>query len=96
MLTMVADHKTGYALGASDYLTKPIDRKRLTAVLGKYRRDLPVLIVDDDAGIRRLLRRILEAEGYAVIEARNPLINARERRTIAGSFSTADRSINRQ
>ena len=71
MLTMVADHKTGYALGASDYLTKPIDRKRLTAVLGKYRRDLPVLIVDDDAGIRRLLRRILEAEGYAVIEARN-------------------------
>ncbi len=71
MLTMVADHKTGYALGASDYLTKPIDRKRLTAVLGKYRRDLPVLIVDDDAGIRRLLRRILEAEGYAVVEARN-------------------------
>ena len=47
MLTMVDDSKTGYALGASDYLTKPIDRTQLTAVLAKYRRDLPVLVVDD-------------------------------------------------
>ena len=57
--------------GASEYLTKPIDRERLIAVLTKYRRDLPVLVVDDDAGIRLLLRRILEAEGYAVVEAEN-------------------------
>jgi CheY-like chemotaxis protein len=40
-------------------------------VLAKYRRDLPVLIVDDDAGVRQLLRRMLEAEGYAVVEADN-------------------------
>jgi len=63
----------GYALGASEYLTKPIDRERLVAVLDKYRRDLPVLVVDDDPGVRLLLRRILEAEGYAVIEAENGL-----------------------
>src|SRR5262249_11514344 len=71
MLTIVDDRKTGYALGASEYLTKPIDRERLIAVLTKYRRDLPVLVVDDDEGVRLLLRRILEAEGYGVIEADN-------------------------
>jgi len=71
MLTIVDDKRTGYALGASEYLTKPIDRARLIAVLTKYRRDLPVLVVDDDAGIRQLLRRILEEEGYTVIEAQN-------------------------
>jgi CheY-like chemotaxis protein len=71
MLTIVDDKRTGYALGASEYLTKPIDRARLMAVLTKYRRDLPVLVVDDDAGIRQLLRRILEEEGYMVVEAEN-------------------------
>jgi CheY-like chemotaxis protein len=59
----------GYALGASDYLTKPVDRDRLVSVVGRYRRDLPVLVVDDDAEARRLLRRMLEYEGYAVVEA---------------------------
>jgi hypothetical protein len=28
-------------------------------------------VVDDDAGIRQLLRRILEEEGYSVVEAEN-------------------------
>ena len=71
MLTIVDDKRMGYALGASDYLTKPIDRERLVAVLMKYRRDLPVLVVEDDAGTRQLLRRILEEERYAVVEAEN-------------------------
>ena len=33
MLTIVDDRNMGFALGASDYLTKPIDRDRLAAVL---------------------------------------------------------------
>jgi signal transduction histidine kinase/CheY-like chemotaxis protein len=71
MLTIVDDKNLGYALGASDYLTKPIDRERLVTVLKQHRRDRPVLVVDDDAEVRQLLRRMLEPEGYAVVEAEN-------------------------
>jgi signal transduction histidine kinase/CheY-like chemotaxis protein len=71
MLTIVDDRNLGYALGASDYLTKPIDRERLVAVLRQHRRDLPVLVVDDDGEVRQLLRRMLEPEGYTVVEAEN-------------------------
>ncbi|HXH84185.1 MAG TPA: GAF domain-containing protein, partial [Candidatus Tectomicrobia bacterium] len=71
MLTIVDDRNLGYALGASEYLTKPVDRERLVTALRKHRRDLPVLVVDDDATLRELLRRTLEAEGYAVVEAEN-------------------------
>jgi CheY-like chemotaxis protein len=69
MLTMVDDRNLGYALGAADYLTKPIDRDRLLAVLTRYRRDRPILVVDDDADARLLLRRMLEKAGYVVVEA---------------------------
>jgi len=71
MLTIVDDKNLGYALGADDYLTKPIDRERLLAAMHKYRRDLPVLLVDDDEVLRELMRRILEKDGYTVKEARN-------------------------
>ena len=69
MLTVVDDRNLGYALGAADYLTKPIDRERLLAALARHRRDLPVLIVEDDADLRALLRRLLEQAGYGVLEA---------------------------
>jgi GAF domain-containing protein/CheY-like chemotaxis protein len=69
MLTVVDDRNLGYTLGAAEYLTKPIDRDRLLAVLGRYRRGRSVLVVDDDADVRALLRRSLEHEGYAITEA---------------------------
>ncbi len=74
MLTMVDDKNMGYALGASDYLTKPIDRDRLTAVLSKYRCEqvfCSVLLVEDDSATREMLRRTLEKEDWRVAEAEN-------------------------
>jgi PAS domain S-box-containing protein len=37
MLTIVDDKNKGFALGATDYLTKPIDRERLITIVNKYR-----------------------------------------------------------
>jgi signal transduction histidine kinase/CheY-like chemotaxis protein len=74
MLTIVDDRNMGFALGASDYLTKPIDRERLIAVVKKYRRNQslhPVLVVEDDPATREMTRRMLEKEGWAVAEAEN-------------------------
>jgi CheY-like chemotaxis protein len=74
MLTMVDDTTMGYALGASGYLTKPIDHDRLLRTLEAYRqipRRGPVLIVEDDAAARERLRHMLEREGWSVSEADN-------------------------
>ncbi|MBP7147270.1 MAG: response regulator [Acidobacteria bacterium] len=37
LLTIIDDKRMAYALGASDYLTKPVEREHLLAVLRKYR-----------------------------------------------------------
>jgi CheY-like chemotaxis protein len=74
MVTVLEDRNLAYSLGASDYLTKPIDRDRLAAVLRKHhcgRIPCPVLVVEDDAGSRRFLRNILEHESWQVDEAEN-------------------------
>ncbi|MGE5262461.1 MAG: response regulator [Acidobacteriota bacterium] len=74
MVTIVDEKNLGYALGAADYLTKPVERERLVQVLERYRKERtthPVLIVEDDATTRTLLRRMLEAEGWSVNEAEN-------------------------
>jgi PAS domain S-box-containing protein len=74
MLTIVDDKNMGYALGAADYLTKPVDWGRLAVILQKYRCAHPpctMLIVEDDADTRDMLRRMLTREGWAVIEATN-------------------------
>jgi len=74
MLTMMNDQEMGYLLGASEYLTKPIDRDRLSAVLKKYRPSAEacgVLIVEDDEPTRQVLRRTLTKQGWTVAEAEN-------------------------
>jgi PAS domain S-box-containing protein len=77
IMQTIVDNKTmGYALGASDYLTKPIDRVRLSAILKKYQKDRSsgsILLVEDDASTREMMRRLLEKEGWTVTEAENGL-----------------------
>jgi CheY-like chemotaxis protein len=61
-------------LGAADYMTKPIERNRLAAVLQKYRpdrSDCAVLVVEDDRATRQMLRRMLKKQGWTVMEAEN-------------------------
>jgi CheY-like chemotaxis protein/anti-sigma regulatory factor (Ser/Thr protein kinase) len=76
MLTIVDNRNLGFALGAADYLTKPVERERLSVVLRKYACDFPpclVLIVDDDADSRRHVRQMLEPENWRLVEASNGL-----------------------
>jgi CheY-like chemotaxis protein len=74
MLTIVDEKNKGYALGASDYVTKPIDRERLRALLGRFCEpgvEKRALIVEDDPDMRRWLHHALEREGWQVSEAVN-------------------------
>jgi len=74
MLTMVDDPERGFTLGASEYATKPVNRRRFSAILKKYtcpRPPCPVLVVDDDASARELTCAMLKREGWSVSEAEN-------------------------
>ena len=73
MVTMADDRNMGYALGASEYLTKPIDREKLAATLGRLREGEPgsVLVVEDDAATREMMVRTLQQEGWKAAEAEN-------------------------
>jgi len=74
VLMSVVDQKNrGYALGAADYLVKPVDRTKLVETLthicgatsGK------ALLVDDDEVVRRAVRQALDPIGWQVSEAEN-------------------------
>ncbi|MEM7351771.1 MAG: response regulator [Acidobacteriota bacterium] len=79
MMTMLDEKEMGLALGASEYLSKPIDRQRLTGYLDRFlggsrTGDGRVLIVEDEADARQLLRRGLEKDGWTIDEAENGLV----------------------
>jgi signal transduction histidine kinase/CheY-like chemotaxis protein len=72
MMTMVSDQNLGFALGASDYMVKPIDKDRLVSILKKYECSQPVcriLVVEDDPSVREIIARVLEKEGCEVEQA---------------------------
>lgn len=72
--SMTSDKQLGYTLGASEYLTKPVDRDRLIKVMGKYvskNKDQLVLVIEDDATTSELMTRLLKKEGYSVTQASN-------------------------
>jgi len=74
MVTMTEDRELGYALGATEFLTKPVNRGQLVQLLERYApegAERRALVVDDKAENREVLRRALENEGWQVSEAEN-------------------------
>lgn len=73
MATIVSDRSIGYTLGATDYITKPLNQVKLKNILNKYQSTSEniVMVVDDDEPTRRMMRRLLEKEGWQVMEAEN-------------------------
>jgi len=79
MLTMTDAKELSLALGAADFLTKPLERSRLIEILLKHVRGTgakdaaPALVVEDDPVSQDLLRGALEREGLKVMVANNGL-----------------------
>jgi signal transduction histidine kinase/CheY-like chemotaxis protein len=68
VISMLDEKPLGLALGADDYLTKPLRREQLVACIQRLVpvRDGYILVVEDDEGLRELLQRTLIDEGWSV------------------------------
>ena len=74
MVTLLNKEAKGFALGADDYIVKPIDWDRFSHVLGNLtdsKGQRTVLVVDDEEPTRELFRRTLESEDCRILEAEN-------------------------
>ena len=74
LLSIVDDRPMGHSLGAADYLTKPIDRKRLISVLETHLADQvspTILVVEDDVNAREIMGRFLQRQDWTVELASN-------------------------
>jgi CheY-like chemotaxis protein len=72
VVSIMEDRHKVFALGASDYLSKPYDRRQL---IDRVKRLLPdlrgrrVMVVDDEPEARAMLSKILSEEGATTSEA---------------------------
>ena len=75
ILSILDEKQKGLALGAAEYVTKPVDREHLLAVVGRYVKlgetHPSILLVDDDPAIREMFSRLLENNGWLVAKAEN-------------------------
>ncbi|MCB9679758.1 MAG: response regulator [Alphaproteobacteria bacterium] len=71
MITIHDDTQRAFALGADEYLTKPVDRRRLLDIVGRHAGDARrrVLVVDDDEDARTVASRLLRGAGFQVSQA---------------------------
>jgi signal transduction histidine kinase/CheY-like chemotaxis protein len=73
LMSIVDQKNRGYALGAADYLVKPVDRTKLVQTMANVCGSISgcALLVDDDEVVRRSVREALEPIGWKVTEAKN-------------------------
>jgi CheY-like chemotaxis protein len=75
MVTSLGDPELGLALGAADYLIKPIQPELLIATVERWivpsSDKVTVLVVDDDEAMLEIVQRKLQNAGYPVVTATN-------------------------
>ncbi len=73
IVAMLPDGRRGFALGASEFLTKPVDPGRFREIISAYCQTPTgyTLVVENEILTRQLLCRILEEEGIRVRAAEN-------------------------
>ncbi len=76
LVTILEQRAMGAILGADEYLVKPVDKAALLAAVercldarGGAPPARPILVVEDDAPTREVIRELLTARGYAVASA---------------------------
>ncbi len=74
MVSILGEDRLAQALGASDFVTKPVDRERLVRILRRYlpsRHSGRIMIVDDEPAALEMLVQLVEKEGWATVTAEN-------------------------
>jgi diguanylate cyclase (GGDEF)-like protein/PAS domain S-box-containing protein len=79
IITSIIDNKDlGFALGATDYLIKPIDKETLIHTLSQFtltskrkKRQVNILLVDDDPIVHKMIEKLLTEEGFNLVHAYN-------------------------
>jgi len=80
MATITRETNIGFALGASEYLVKPINKETLLAVIRKHHPEISyeesktagrIMIIEDDELTRRTLVNSLADSGWLIFEADN-------------------------
>lgn len=72
MVTVLNERGMAIPLGAADFVTKPVDRQRLAAILREHcSSSASILVVEDDQPTRELLCHSLKTMGYAPSAAIN-------------------------
>ncbi len=76
VVTIVDQPGVGTALGADEYLVKPVDKATLLAAVERCLRSRgggtparAILVVEDDASTREMIEELLTARGFSVITA---------------------------
>ena len=73
MQSILDESEHGFLLGASEYLTKPIDRRRVIDVINRLHGsgERSALVVEDEPDTRALMASWLESAGWKVATAAN-------------------------
>ena len=74
MASILDEKNKGFALGAADYLSKPVEKDRLFLSIEKLigsEKGKTILIVEDDEDLRFTLASSLKKEDYTILEAAN-------------------------
>ena len=73
--SMINEKRRGFSLGASDYLSKPVDLKVLSTVIKRYVKEdataFNVLILEDDPATQEIFKRATEKQGWSAKVAEN-------------------------
>jgi signal transduction histidine kinase/DNA-binding response OmpR family regulator len=85
MTAVSSDRAKGFALGAADYLVKPVDINKLVSALRRVSSTgatPTALIVEDDLQSRQLVARLLQKEGWTTVEAENGRVGLEKLRDV--------------